>query len=54
MLLPINLRETAIALQSNQNIRAAVSSSEEELHKKAILPSWGEAGWLLRETRARE
>nr|VFJ60127.1 MAG: hypothetical protein BECKDK2373C_GA0170839_107811 [Candidatus Kentron sp. DK] len=34
MLLPINFRETAIALQSNQNIRAAVSIVEEELHSK--------------------
>ena len=32
MLLPINFRETTIAFQSNQNIRAIVSSVEEELH----------------------
>nr|VFJ42697.1 MAG: hypothetical protein BECKDK2373C_GA0170839_10024 [Candidatus Kentron sp. DK] len=35
MLLPINFRETAIALQSNPNIRAAVSSVEEALHNTA-------------------
>nr|VFJ45046.1 MAG: hypothetical protein BECKDK2373C_GA0170839_10102 [Candidatus Kentron sp. DK] len=32
MLLPMNFRETAIALQSNPNIRACVSIVEEELH----------------------
>nr|VFJ66217.1 MAG: hypothetical protein BECKDK2373C_GA0170839_11447 [Candidatus Kentron sp. DK] len=35
MLLPINFRETAIALQSNPNIRAAVSSVAEGLHSAA-------------------
>nr|VFJ67246.1 MAG: hypothetical protein BECKDK2373B_GA0170837_11883 [Candidatus Kentron sp. DK] len=35
MLLPINFRETAIALQSNPNIRAIVSSVEEELRSAA-------------------
>ena len=32
MLLPINFRETAIALQSNPNIRACVLIVAEELH----------------------
>ena len=36
MLLPINFRETAIALQSNPNIRAIVSSVTEELHNKPL------------------
>nr|VFJ60229.1 MAG: hypothetical protein BECKDK2373C_GA0170839_107912 [Candidatus Kentron sp. DK] len=35
MLLPINFRETAIALQSNPNIRAAVSIVAEEFHISA-------------------
>nr|VFJ62286.1 MAG: hypothetical protein BECKDK2373B_GA0170837_11092 [Candidatus Kentron sp. DK] len=32
MLLPMNFRKTAIALQPTPNIRAIVSSVEEELH----------------------
>nr|VFJ57241.1 MAG: hypothetical protein BECKDK2373C_GA0170839_105821 [Candidatus Kentron sp. DK] len=32
MLLPMNFRKTAIALQPTPNIRAGVPSSEEELH----------------------
>nr|VFJ63426.1 MAG: hypothetical protein BECKDK2373B_GA0170837_11261 [Candidatus Kentron sp. DK] len=36
MLLPINYRETAIALQSNPNIRADMSSYEEELHNQWV------------------
>ena len=38
MLLPMNFRETAIALQSNPNIRACVSIVEEELHKEHANP----------------